>query len=174
MGLRGEVGGRGLSRALTGHDPGAQSSRLLTPQWYRARRRQGFSFSDPGGRKEKCSPSPALSPESSAIPVFFEFHPSREHCPKWGTGQKSRVREKHGSGARHTYPARKTAEPTVSDSLSTSPLPSTGAGSRSGDSTQSLKQRPSAEGLCRAGAWAEPVLWLWESWAGWGRPLAQR
>lgn len=66
-----------------------------------------FSFSDPGGWKEKCSPSLALLPKSSAIPFSFELHTCCEPCPKRETGQKSRVREKDRSGARHTSPPSK-------------------------------------------------------------------
>lgn len=73
-----------------------------------------FSSSDAEGEKEKCSPSLALLPKLNAIPLAFAFHAFGEPCLKWETRQKSRVREKHGSRARHTYPPSKVAERTLS------------------------------------------------------------
>ena len=149
VGLRGRFSGPARAMIQACGRPALGTAHLL---WYRACSRQGCfpSLTQEEGRKEKCSPSLALSPKSSAIPFFFEFHASREPCPKQETGQKSRVREEHRSRTRHTYPS-KTTEQTASAGLNTLPLPNTGARSHRGDFTWSLKQRLSAEGL-------------WQSW----------
>lgn len=106
----------GVSQALTGDDQGPWSSRPLTLLRCRARSWQCClpSLTQEEGRKEEYSTSLALSPKSQTVLLVFHFHSSCQSRSRWETGQKSRVREKHGSGARHTYRPSKTAVPTTS------------------------------------------------------------
>lgn len=102
----------GVSRALEGNDqvlPATPTAVAQSPEPAGL-----FSSSDPEGEKEKCSPSLALLPKLNAIPLSFAFHAFGEPCLKRETRQKSRVREKHGSRARYTYPRSKMAERTLS------------------------------------------------------------
>lgn len=101
----------GVSQALEGKDqvlPPTHTAVAQSPEPAGL-----FSSSDPEGEKEKCSPSLALLPRLNAIPLSFAFHAFGEPCLKWETRQKSKVREKHVSRARYTYPPSKMAEQTL-------------------------------------------------------------